>query len=103
MKRRDLERHLSAHGCRQVDAAGTMLGGSVPRAHDRSCRAIARSTTDWRARSAGNWLCHLRRVRAEAGSSVSVGGSNVEYRATNWFKLKLCSEVTPQVGEQIVC
>lgn len=42
-----------------------MLDGLVLRAHDRSCRAIGRSTTDWRARSAGNWLCRRRKVLAD--------------------------------------
>lgn len=42
-----------------------MLDGLVLRAHDLSCRAIGRSTTDWRARSAGNWLCRRRQVLAD--------------------------------------
>lgn len=47
-----------------------MLGGLVLRVRARSFRAIGRSTTDWRARFAGNWLCHRRQVLAEAGSGA---------------------------------
>jgi hypothetical protein len=74
--------------------AETMLGGSVPRAHDRSCRAIARSTTDWRARSAGNWPCRRPQGHAEI---ARVGGVTAASQACGGRT----GDVEPAIGAQL--
>jgi hypothetical protein len=65
MKRRDLERHLRTHGCRQIDEAETMRGGPARKASDRSSRVTARSTMGWRERSAVSLRCHRQQARAD--------------------------------------
>jgi hypothetical protein len=56
MKRRDLERHLRAHGCRQIDEGGNHSRWAGPEgARGRPFRVIARSTTAWRGRSVGSY------------------------------------------------
>jgi hypothetical protein len=74
MKRRELERHLRAEGCQQVDEGGTTRGGWALKARGRWCHAIARSTTDWLARSADNSKshCHWGRVAISTRLLVSL-------------------------------
>lgn len=61
-----------------------MLDGLVPRADDRLCLVIARSTTGWRARSVGNWLCRRQQARAEV-ARIAVGPqSSIQATAIHW-------------------
>src|ERR1700757_2950239 len=46
MKRRDLERHLRTHGCRQIDEAATTHGGSAPQSHGVAFREGPVSSVD---------------------------------------------------------
>jgi hypothetical protein len=61
VKKRDLERHLLAHGCRLIrEGAGHEMWENPVTTSDQLCRAIARSKRPRRAGSAGRSRSRLR-------------------------------------------